>query len=202
IEPNLLTDEIIEFVSGSQRFAPHFHIPLQSGSDEVLKLMKRKYDTALFRSKIEKIKQYMPNAFIGIDVIVGVRGETEAYFEDAKRFLDSLPFSQLHVFTYSERPGTMALKIDYVVDPKEKQKRSKTLLEMSDVKNKQFYLSQSHTPHKVLFEHTRKGSKMYGFTENYVKVEAEYNSEWVNRVKEVMLGDFNAEQTALLIHSI
>ncbi|MCC8145832.1 MAG: tRNA (N(6)-L-threonylcarbamoyladenosine(37)-C(2))-methylthiotransferase MtaB [Bacteroidales bacterium] len=202
IEPNLLTDKIIRFVAGSERFAPHFHIPLQSGSDDVLKLMRRKYDTALFRSKIEKIRQYMPEAFIGVDTIVGVRGETDVYFEDARQFLESLPFSQLHVFTYSERPGTLALKIDHVVTSKEKQDRSKILLEMSDRKTNEFYLSQLHTKHKVLFEHTRKGSKMYGYTENYVKVETDYNSRWVNRVMDVELGDFNSDKTALQLQSV
>lgn len=201
IEPNLLTDEIIAFVAGSRKFAPHFHIPLQSGSDEVLKVMKRKYDTALFRSKINTIKRYMPNAFIGVDVIVGVRGETEAYFEDTKRFLESLPITQLHVFTYSERPGTMALKIDHIVTPREKQLRSKLLLEMSDKKIKNFYLSQLHSIHQVLFEHTRKGNKMYGFTENYIKVEADYNEQWVNRIMPVVVGNYNEEMSALQVQA-
>ena len=198
IEPNLLTDEIIAFVAGSKRFAPHFHIPLQSGSDAVLKLMRRKYDTSLFRSKVEMIKKYMPDAFIGVDVIVGVRGETESYFEETKEFLQNIPFSQLHVFTYSERPGTMALKIEHSVSPREKQARSKFLLEMSDRKIQEFYLSQLHTQHKVLFEHTRKNTKMYGFTENYVKVEADYNPQLVNCVMNARLGEFNADKSALL----
>ena len=120
IEPNLITDEAIDFVAHSKHFAPHFHIPLQSGSDDVLKLMRRRYDTTLFRHKIEKIKEVMPHAFIGVDVIVGTRGETDTYFEDARTFIESLDISQLHVFSYSERPGTQALKIDYVVDPKTK----------------------------------------------------------------------------------
>ncbi|MDR0427297.1 MAG: tRNA (N(6)-L-threonylcarbamoyladenosine(37)-C(2))-methylthiotransferase MtaB [Dysgonamonadaceae bacterium] len=199
IEPNLLTDEMIEFVSQSKRFAPHFHIPLQSGSDDVLKLMRRKYDTALFQSKIETIKKYMPHAFIGVDVIVGVRGETDNYFEKAETFLEHLPFSQLHVFTYSERPGTAALKINHVVSPKEKQKRSKALLEMSDRKTKAFYESQRNTNRNVLFEHTRKENKMFGFTENYVKVETAYDSSLVNRMKKITLGNFNEDKSALLI---
>jgi threonylcarbamoyladenosine tRNA methylthiotransferase MtaB len=191
IEPNLLTDEIVEFVAQSQRFAPHFHIPLQSGSDEVLKLMRRKYDTALFKSKLEKVKQLMPNAFIGVDVIVGVRGETTEYFEDARRFLETLPFSQLHVFTYSERPGTMALKIDHVVSPREKQERSKQLLELSDRKLREFYRSQTNSVHPVLFEHTKRGAKMHGFTENYVKVEADYNPGLINKLIDIPLKDFD-----------
>ena len=132
IEPNLLTDEIIEYVSRSRRFMPHFHIPLQSGSDEVLKLMRRRYDTALFASKIKKIKEVMPDSFIGVDVIVGTRGETEEYFGQAYEFIKSLDVTQLHVFSYSERPGTQALKIDHVVAPEEKHRRSQQLLELSD----------------------------------------------------------------------
>lgn len=140
IEPNLLTDEIIEFVSHSRRFMPHFHIPLQSGSDDVLKLMRRRYDTALFASKIKKINEVMPDAFIGVDVIVGTRGETEEYFEDAYRFIAGLDVTQLHVFSYSERPGTQALKIDHVVAPEEKHKRSQRLLALSDEKTQAFYV--------------------------------------------------------------
>ena len=197
IEPNLLTDEILTFVTQSKRFAPHFHIPLQSGSDEVLKLMRRKYDTALFASKLHTIKQLMPDAFIGVDVIVGVRGETEAYFEAAKHFIKGLPLTQLHVFTYSERPGTMALKIEPVVSPKEKQERSKQLLELSDAKTKAFYRSQIGTTHQVLFEHTKRGNKMHGFTENYVKVEADYNPDRINKLIDVTLSGFNEDETAL-----
>lgn len=138
IEPNLLTDEIIEFVSRSRSFMPHFHIPLQSGSDEVLKLMRRRYDTALFASKVKKIKEVMPDAFIGVDVIVGTRGETEEYFEEAYQFIAGLDVTQLHVFSYSERPGTQALKIDYVVSPEEKHQRSQRLLALSDEKTQAF----------------------------------------------------------------
>ena len=197
IEPNLLTDEILAFVTQSKRFAPHFHIPLQSGSDEVLKLMRRKYDTSLFASKLHTIKQLMPDAFIGVDVIVGVRGETNEYFEAAKHFMESLPLTQLHVFTYSERPGTMALKIEPVVSPKEKQERSKQLLELSDTKTKAFYRSQIGTTHQVLFEHTKRGNKMHGFTENYVKVEADYNPDRINKLIDVTLSGFNKDETAL-----
>jgi threonylcarbamoyladenosine tRNA methylthiotransferase MtaB len=202
IEPNLLTDEILAFVAQSKRFAPHFHIPLQSGSDEVLKLMRRKYDTALFFSKVNKIKQLMPDAFIGIDVIVGVRGETEVHFNETEFFLKQLPFSQLHVFTYSERPGTMALKIDPVVAPKEKQERSKRLLELSEEKNRIFYRSQIGTTHKVLFEHTKKGSRMHGFTENYIKVEANYNLSWINKLIDVTLPEFDTGETTFTLHHL
>jgi len=199
IEPNLLTDEILEFVAQSKRFAPHFHIPLQSGSDEVLKLMHRKYDTALFTAKIHKIKELMPDAFIGVDVIVGVRGETDVYFENAKRFIESLPVSQLHVFTYSERQGTQALKIDYVVDPKVKQERSKQLLDISSQKWHDFYLSQRGKEKWVIFEHTRRGKKMHGFTENYVKVETDYDSKLINKLVKVKLKDFNEDKSTLSI---
>lgn len=199
IEPNLLTDEIIEFVAGSKRFAPHFHIPLQSGSDEVLQLMKRRYDTTLFRQKIETIKSIMPDAFIGVDVIVGTRGETDDLFEQARLFLESLDFSQLHVFTYSERPNTQALKIDHEVNPKTKHARCKALLDLSERKMHDFYRSQQGTRRKVLFEHTQYNGKMYGFTENYVKVEAPYDKKKVNEISVVTLGDFNDQGTALLI---
>ncbi|MDR1371354.1 MAG: tRNA (N(6)-L-threonylcarbamoyladenosine(37)-C(2))-methylthiotransferase MtaB [Dysgonamonadaceae bacterium] len=197
IEPNLLTDEILEFVSRSERFAPHFHIPLQSGSDEVLKLMHRKYDTALFASKIHKIKELMPDAFIGVDVIVGVRGETDEYFAEAKEFISGLDISRLHVFAYSERTGTQALKIDPVVTPGTKQERSKQLLEISNEKLLNFYRSQQKKTKQVLFEHTRRGGKMHGFTENYVKVELNYDETLINRLIPVTLGDFNADRSAL-----
>jgi len=199
IEPNLLTDEILEFVAQSQRFAPHFHIPLQSGSDEVLKLMRRKYDTRLFASKINIIKELLPDAFIGVDVIVGTRGETDEYFEATKQFIQSLPVSQLHVFNYSERQGTSALNIDYKVDPQIKQERSRRLLEISNQKLKEFYLSQIGTSHKVLFEHTKRGKKMHGFTENYVKVETDYRISWINKLIPVTLSDFNEDEIIMSI---
>ena len=199
IEPNLLSDEIIEFVAQSIRFAPHFHIPLQSGSDKVLQLMRRKYDVALFVSKIKMIKKLLPDAFIGVDVIVGVRGETDEDFEATEQLIKSLPVSQLHVFTYSERHGTQALEIDYVVNPKIKQERSRRLLELSDLKLKAFYQSQHRTTHTVLFEHTQRGNKMYGFTENYLKVEAEYNNSWINKLKQVTLTGFNEEKMIMTL---
>lgn len=197
IEPNLLTDEIIDFVANSKRFAPHFHMPLQSGSDEVLKLMKRKYDTALFRHKVEKIKSILPDAFIGVDVIVGVRGETDAHFEEGRVFLESLDFSQLHVFTYSERPGTQALQIDYAVDPKTKHARSKALLDMSDQKHVAFHKLHQGNKKRVLFEHTKRGEKMHGFTENYIKLFADYNPDYINKVLEVEVGEYCEEEMAM-----
>lgn len=197
IEPNLLTDEIITFVAGSRRFAPHFHMPLQAGTDAVLQMMKRKYDTALFRHKVEMIKRILPDAFIGVDVIVGVRGETDAYYEESKKFIESLDMSQLHVFTYSERPGTQALQIDYTVDPRKKHARSKMLLDISDEKLHRFYASQQGTLRKVLFEHTKRGGKMHGFTENYVKLYADYDPLLVNRITEVTVGAYNEEEMAM-----
>lgn len=202
IEPNLLTDEAIDFVAHSRRFAPHFHIPLQSGSDAVLKLMRRRYDTALFRHKIETVKASMPHAFIGVDVIVGTRGETDAYFEEARQFIDSLDVTQLHVFSYSERPGTQALKIDYVVDPATKHARSQQLLDLSDRKWRAFYEAHIGQEAKVLFEHTRKGEMMQGFTENYIKVERPYEESWVNETRAVRLGGWNADHTALTVEAL
>ena len=201
IEPNLLTDEIIEFVSHSRSFMPHFHIPLQSGCDEVLQLMRRRYDTALFRHKIEKIKEVMPHAFIGVDVIVGTRGETDEYFEEARQFIDSLDISQLHVFSYSERPGTQALKIDYVVDPKTKHARSQQLLDISDQKLHAFYEAHIGQEANVLFEHTKKDGKMHGFTENYIKVEIPYDAALVNETRKVVLGGWNEDRTALIVNN-
>jgi threonylcarbamoyladenosine tRNA methylthiotransferase MtaB len=199
IEPDLITDEAIDFVAKSKRFAPHFHIPLQSGCDEVLKLMRRRYDTALFRHKIEKIKEVMPDAFIGVDVIVGTRGETEAYFETAYRFIESLDITQLHVFSYSERPGTQALKIDYVVDPKIKHARSQALLDLSERKLQAFYEAHIGKEADVLFEHTKKEGMMHGFTENYIKVERPYEASLVNRTCRIRLSDWNPDKTALTV---
>lgn len=197
IEPNLLTDEIIEFVSHSRRFMPHFHIPLQSGSDEVLKLMRRRYDTALFASKIKKIKEVMPDAFIGVDVIVGTRGETEEYFEDAYRFIAGLDVTQLHVFSYSERPGTQALKIDHVVTPEEKHKRSQRLLALSDEKTQAFYVRHIGQTMPVLMEKTKAGMPMHGFTANYIRVEVENDPSLDNKMVDVLLGELNEDGTAL-----
>lgn len=197
IEPNLLTDEIIDYVAQSRRFMPHFHIPLQSGSDEVLKLMRRRYDTALFAEKVRKIKDVMPDAFIGVDVIVGTRGETEAYFEEAYQFIKGLDVTQLHVFSYSERPGTQALKIEHVVAPEEKHKRSQRLLELSDEKVHAFYARHIGQVMPVLLERSKPNMPMHGFTCNYIRVEVPHNDMLDNRVVSVRLGDFNEDGTAL-----
>lgn len=197
IEPNLLTDEIIEYVAHSRAFMPHFHIPLQSGCDEVLKLMRRRYETALFASKIRKIKELMPDAFIGVDVIVGTRGETPEYFEKAYEFIRGLDVTQLHVFSYSERPGTQALKIDYVVPAEEKHQRSQRLLALSDEKTKAFYARHIGQEAKVLMEKSKAGMPMHGFTENYIRVELEHDDSLDNHLVQVRMGEFNEDGTAL-----
>ena len=198
IEPNLLTDEIIEFCASSKRFMPHFHIPLQSGCDEVLKLMHRRYDTALFRHKMEKIREVMPDAFIGVDVIVGTRGETSDYFEKAYDFMESIDVSQYHVFSYSERPGTKALEIPHVVTPQEKHERSQRVLALSAQKTHDFYARFIGTTRPVLLEHASpRKSFMNGFTDNYIRVELPNMPDKDNQVMQVKLGSFNKEGDAL-----
>lgn len=199
IEPNLLTDEIIEYCAQSRAFMPHFHIPLQSGSDEVLKLMHRKYDTALFRHKIEKIRQVMPDAFVGVDVIVGTRGETEELFQQAYDFMQSVDVSQYHVFSYSERPGTKALEIPHVVTPQEKHERSQRVLALSSQKTHDFYSRFIGTTRPVLLEHASPRKPfMNGFTDNYIRVEVPNRPDLDNQIVNVQLGDFNKEGDALM----
>lgn len=187
IEPNLLTDDIIDWVASSRRFMPHFHIPLQSGSDEVLRLMRRHYDTALFHSKIERIRHVMPDAFIGVDLIVGARGETEELFEESRQFINSLDISRLHVFTYSERPGTRALSIGHSVPKEEKHRRTRLMLALSEKKLHDFSSRFVGTTRPVLLEHPRRGRPMSGFTDNYLKVEVERRPELSNMVVPVRL---------------
>ena len=200
LEPDLLSDELIEYCAHSRAFMPHFHIPLQSGSDAVLKLMHRRYDSALFAHKINLIKEYMPDAFIGVDVMVGTRGETPEFFEETYDFLNSLDVTHLHVFPYSERPGTAALRIPYVVSDKDKKLRSKRLIEMSDVKTQTFYSKYIGTEAEVLFEKATRGKAMHGFTKNYIRVElpaVQSSDELDNQLIRVRLGDFNHDKTAL-----
>ena len=200
LEPDLLSNELIDYCAQSRAFMPHFHIPLQSGSDTVLKLMHRHYDRQLFADKILAIKQSMPEAFIGVDVMVGCRGETPECFEETYDFLRSLPVTQLHVFPYSERPGTSALNIPYVVPEKEKKLRSRRLLELSDQKTHDFYSTHVGQQAEVLFEKATRGRAMHGFTKNYVRVElspAEARPEYDNQLICVRLGDFNHDATAL-----
>ena len=194
-EPNLLTDELIEWVASSRRFAPHFHIPLQAGSDEVLALMRRRYDTALFRHKVERIRQLLPDAFVGVDVMAGMRGETDELFRRSVDFLEGLPVSQLHPFTYSERTGTQALAIRPVVPVRERHARTAQLVALSERKLRAFYASQRGTTRRVLWEEPAKGRPMYGFTENYVRVEHPAVPEWVNTVQDVTLGSEVGEST-------
>lgn len=202
IEPNLLTDEIIEYVARSRAFMPHFHIPLQAGSDEVLKLMHRRYDTSLFAQKIAKVREVMPDAFIGVDVIVGTRGESEELFNEAYNFIKGLDISQLHVFSYSERPGTQALKIAGAVAPAEKHRRSQMLIALSEEKRIAFYERFIGTEALVLFEKPRSGMPMGGFTANYIRVEAVPESSLVNTIARVRLGGFNHDKSALLVDEI
>jgi len=196
IEPNLLTDEILQFCAQSRAFMPHFHIPLQSGSDEVLRLMHRRYDTALFYNKVSRVRELMPDAFIGVDVIVGTRGETPALFDEAERFIQSLPVSQLHVFSYSERPGTAALRIPHVVSPEEKHARSQRLLAISDEKLHAFYDHYLGTTRPVLLEHSRTPGLYNGFTDNYIKVEYRGQGQ-DNTILPLRLTAWNEDQTAL-----
>lgn len=195
IEPDLLSDEVISLVAESKRFMPHFHIPLQCGSDEVLRIMRRHYDTALFASKIEQIRKVMPDAFIGVDLIVGMRGETEKLFEESYDFCRSLDISRLHVFPYSERPGTLALRIDHVVDPREKSLRAHRMLRLSDEMLARFTARFVGTERKVLFEQPRKGYPMHGFTDNYLKVEVPCDASRVNTIGTVLLGEPDDEMT-------
>ncbi len=199
IEPNLLTDEIIRYVAVSKRIMPHFHIPLQSGTNEVLKLMKRKYDTELFRHKTEVIRSVLPDAFIGVDVITGVRGETDELFEESYKFIASLDISQLHVFTYSERTGTKMLDIEHIVSSNERKRRSDILHELSKEKTFSFYEKQIGKTQQVLWESRHHGENMYGFTENYIKVERPFDRKRINSVETINLGKWNKEKSALKI---
>lgn len=200
IEPNLLTDEMIDFCAASRAFMPHFHIPLQSGSDEVLKLMHRRYDTSLFAHKVRHIREVMPDAFIGVDVMVGCRGETEECFEECHAFLDGLDVQQLHVFPYSERPGTAALHIPHVVPEREKKERSQRLLALSAAKLQAFYSRHIGREAKVLVERASKGLAYHGFTENYIRVEfprSMSHDDHDNTIISVRLGEYNVKHDAL-----
>jgi len=191
IEPNLLSDEIIEYVATSQRVMPHFHIPLQSGTNEVLRLMKRKYDRELFAHKVSKIKELMPHAFIGVDVIVGVHGETPELFEESCRFIDSLDISQLHVFTYSERADTKMLEIEHQNSITERKRRSEILHQLSDKKTRAFYSSQTGLTYPVLWESRSHGETMMGFSSNYVKVSAPMDKSKVNTLEDITITNEN-----------
>ena len=198
LEPDLCDDDLIDYCAQSRAFMPHFHIPLQSGSDDVLRLMHRRYDTALFSRKVERIRSVMPDAFIGVDVIVGTRGETEAYFEDAFRFIKSLDISQLHVFSYSERPGTKALEIPHVVTPQEKHDRSRRLITLSEEKRLEHYRRYIGTQRMVLWEHAREGYPLLGWTDNYIRVRlAEGATASPDSLCPVRLGEMDADGETL-----
>lgn len=200
LEPDLMGDDLIEYCAGSRAFMPHFHIPLQSGSDKVLKLMHRRYDKDLFRRKVELINRLMPDAFIGVDVMVGCRGEEPELFDECYDFLKSLDVTQLHVFPYSERPGTLALKIPYIVSDAEKKRRSKMLLDLSEEKRLAFYESHIGTVADVLFEKSTRGRAMHGFTRNYIRVELPASiakEEFDNHIIKVKLKSFNHDKSAL-----
>lgn len=187
IEPNLLTEPMIEWVATSRRFMPHFHIPLQSGDDEVLRLMRRRYDTSLFRSRVEAIRRAMPHAFIGVDLIVGARGETTERFESSRRFVESLDISRLHVFPYSERPGTRALDIDGIVSQEEKHRRAAAMIALSEAKLLDFSRQFVDTTRDLLVEHLRDDGTMAGFTDNYLRVEIAPDPSLANRIVSVRL---------------
>lgn len=187
IEPNLLTDEVIDFVASSRSFMPHFHIPLQSGSDKVLALMRRRYDTALYAAKIDRVRRVLPDAFIGIDLIVGARGESDTLFEESRSFVDSLPVSHVHVFPYSERPGTRALEIEGVVEQAEKHRRVAVMTALSAEKHAAFARNFLGTTRPVLLEHPKKGMPMGGFTDNYLRIEADVDPANDNTVRNMVL---------------
>ena len=200
LEPDLLSDELIAFCAESRAFMPHFHIPLQSGSDTVLKLMHRHYDAQLFADKIHRIKALMPDAFIGVDVMVGCRGETPECFDETFDFLNGLDVTQLHVFPYSERPGTSALKIPYVVNDQDKKLRSKRLLDLSDQKTEAFYRRHIGQEAEVLFEKAPRGRAMHGFTRNYIRVElpaSQADESLDNQIVKVELGDLSRDKQSL-----
>lgn len=193
IEPNLLSDDIIEFVSRSKRFVPHFHIPLQSGSNKILKLMRRRYQRELYASRVEKIKSIMPHCCIGVDVIVGFPGETHEDFLETYQFLNELDISYLHVFTYSERDNTLAATMENSVNPKERAERSKMLHILSEKKRRKFYENHANREFTVLFENDIENGMMHGFTENYIRVTAKYDPILINELKKVKLISINEQ---------
>ncbi len=195
IEPNLLSNEIIDFVAQSKRFAPHFHIPLQSGSNEMLRAMRRRYHRELYADRVARIKGQMPNACIGVDVIVGYPGETEELFQETVQFLKDLDVAYLHVFSYSERNNTVAVRRTDTIPKEIRRKRSKFLQQLSEKKKRFFYESQLNKEFTVLFEAQEQNGEMYGFTENYVKIKSAYNPDWINELKTVIPTHVNADGT-------
>lgn len=202
IEPNLLTDELIDFVGASRAFMPHFHIPLQCGDDEVLALMRRRYGTELFRNKIERVRRVLPDAFIGVDLIVGARGETPGRFESSRAFVDSLDISHLHVFPYSERPGTRALQIEYAVSQEEKHRRLGIMTAMSAEKHRRFAERFIGTVRPVLLEHSRPGLPLGGFTDNYLRVETSLPQQFDNSIAELSLNSLKKDGETIIASCI
>lgn len=192
VEPNLLNNQIIELVAKSEVLMPHFHIPLQSGSDEILSLMKRKYSSSVFADRVRKIRELIPDAFIGVDVIAGTNGETDELFQESYDFLNSLEITQLHAFPYSERSGTLALKIPYKVPSNERKLRTQKYINLSEKKLRGFYTQNLGTTRKVLFENENNNGLMEGFTENYIRVEAPFDQSFVNQIANVKLLSINA----------
>jgi threonylcarbamoyladenosine tRNA methylthiotransferase MtaB len=199
IEPNLLTNEIIEFVASSKRFVPHFHIPLQSGSSKVLGLMKRRYKRELYQERVQKIKEIMPDCCIGVDVIVGHPGETEEEFMESYNFINELDISYLHVFTYSERENTSALAIKPAVPQNKRTERSRMLHILSDKKRRHFYELHLNTTQTVLFESEENNGFMTGFTSNYIKVTAKYDPLLINDIKQISLVSINSEMLVEIV---
>lgn len=197
IEPNLLTDEVLQFCAQSRRFMPHFHIPLQSGSDEVLRMMHRRYDTALYYNKVSRVRELMPDAFIGVDVIVGTRGETDELFLEALDFMKRIDVSQYHVFSYSERPGTKALQIPYVVSAQQKHERSQLVIALSQTKLRCFYERFVGQVRPVLLEHSKTKGVMHGFTDNYIRVAVHTAEKLDNQIVNVRLGNWDNEEELL-----
>lgn len=195
VEPNLLTDEIITYMAESKRIAPHFHIPLQAGTDEVLQLMKRRYTTSLFAHRISKIRELLPDAFIGVDLIAGMNGETAELFEKAFQFINSLDISELHVFPYSERKNTRALKIAGIVPVEERRHRAQLLIKLSEHKLKAFYERNIGKSETVLFENEKSKGFMQGWTANYIKVETPYDPEMINEFRKLKLCGINENGT-------
>ncbi len=199
IEPNLLKDESIELVAKSQRFVPHFHIPLQSGSDELLKKMKRRYLTNVYTDRVAKIREVMPDSCIGVDVIVGFPGETEEKFLETYNFLNELPISYLHVFTYSERENTEAVEMDGVIPIPERKRRNKMLRILSEKKKMAFYQTQLGKTLPVLWEHENKNGLMFGFTENYVRVQKPFDENSVNQIEKLKLSKIKSDGTVSVL---
>ena len=197
IEPNLLEDRIIHLIASEKKLMPHFHIPLQSGSNEILNLIGRRYDTNLFRSKVETIKHLIPDAFIGIDLIVGLNGETEMHFNETYEFVKSLDISFIHHFQYSEREGTPAVNFMPKTSPQQKQKRAAIINEISDIKHSNFLKKSIGTKHTILFESAHKNGKIYGYTDNYIRVCTEFNENLLNQIIEVSLIKFDNKDTLI-----